>query len=85
MVEYKDGLSLPLVRTPESQLAARQSLTGREWNSPKKISHIQRQRRSHNEMVGEAQSITVKSNPITAGWVTHRLENTYTTEVNPLE
>ena len=29
--------------------------------------------------------ITVKSNPITAGWVTDRLENTYTTEVHPLE
>ena len=29
--------------------------------------------------------IRVKSNPITAGWVTHRLENTYTTEVHPLE
>ena len=30
-------------------------------------------------------AITAKSNPITAGWVTHRLENTYTTEVHPLE
>ena len=26
------------------------------WNSPKKISHTQRQRRSHNEMVGGVQS-----------------------------
>ena len=30
-------------------------------------------------------AITVKSNPITGGWVTHRLANTYTTEVHPLE
>ena len=30
-------------------------------------------------------TITIKSNPITAGWVTHTLENTYTTEVHPLE
>ena len=30
-------------------------------------------------------AITIKSNPITAGWVTHKLENAYTTEVNPLE
>ena len=30
-------------------------------------------------------TITVKSNRITAGWVTHSLENTYTTEVHPLE
>ena len=34
---------------------------------------------------GRRGAITVKSNPITAGWVTHRLENTYTTEVHPLE
>ena len=40
-------LSLPPSgRTPESQLTAEQSLTGRHWNSPKKIPHIQRQRRS---------------------------------------
>ena len=49
-------LSLPLVRTPESQLAAGPSSTGRHWNSPKKITHIQRQRRSQNEMVEGAQS-----------------------------
>ena len=34
---------------------------------------------------GRRGAITAKSNPITAGWVTHRLENTYTTEVHPLE
>ena len=56
MAEQKYVLSLSLVRTPESQLTAEQSLTGRNWNSPKKIPHIQRQRRSHNEMVGAAQS-----------------------------
>ena len=34
---------------------------------------------------GRRGAIRVKSNPITAGWVTHRLANTYTTEVHPLE
>ena len=34
---------------------------------------------------GRRRAITVKSNSITAGWVTHRLENIYTTEVHPLE
>ena len=34
---------------------------------------------------GRRSTITIKSNPITAGWVTHKLENTYTTEVHPLE
>ena len=76
-------LSIPPARTPESQLTAEQSSIGRHWNSPKKIPHIQRQRRSHNEMVGGG--ITIKSNPVTAGWVTYKLENIYTTEVHPLE
>ena len=34
---------------------------------------------------GRRGAITIKSNPITTGWVTHKLENTYTTEVHPLE
>ena len=34
---------------------------------------------------GRRDAITVKWNPITDGWVTHKLENTYTTEVHPLE
>ena len=85
MVEYKDVLSLPLARTPESQLAAGQSSTGRHWNSPKKIPHIQRHRRSHSEMCTARGAIAIKSNPIHAGWVTHKLENNYTTEVLPQE
>ena len=36
IAEYKEVLSLPLARTPESQLDAGQSSTGRHWNSPKK-------------------------------------------------
>ena len=34
---------------------------------------------------GRRGAITIKSNPITAGWVTHKLENTHTTEVHPRE
>ena len=30
-------------------------------------------------------AITIKSNLTTTGWVTHRLENTYNTEVHPLQ
>ena len=40
---------LPLARALESQLTTEKSLTGRHWNSPKKIPHIQRQWRSHKE------------------------------------
>ena len=76
--------SLLLVRAPESQLTAEQSSTRGHWNSPKKIPHIQGQGRSHNEMVGGG-TITIKSNPMAAGWVTNKLENTYTTEGQPLE
>ena len=47
---------IPLARALESQLTAEQSSTGRHLNSPKKIPHIQRQRRSHSETVGGAQS-----------------------------
>ena len=45
-----------------------------------KIPHIQRQRRSCNEMIGGA-PIKIKSNLIPAGRVTHRLENRNTKEV----
>ena len=34
---------------------------------------------------GRRGEITIKSNPITAGWVIRKLENTYTTEVHSLE
>ena len=34
---------------------------------------------------GRRGAITIKSNPITIGWVNHKLENIYTTEVHPLE
>ena len=34
---------------------------------------------------GRRGAITIKSIPITAGWVTHKLENTYITEFHPLE
>ena len=51
-----EGRALTLARALKSQLTAEQSSTGRHWNSPKKITDIQRQRRSRNETVGGAQS-----------------------------
>ena len=54
MAEYKDMHSLLLARAQESQLTVEES--SRHWKSPKKIPHIQRQRRNHNEMVGRVQS-----------------------------
>ena len=46
----------------------------------KKIPYIQIQRRSCNKMVGRAQ-LWIKSNPIPAGWATHKLKNNNTKEV----
>ena len=43
-----------------------------------KISHLQRQRRSHSEMVGRKAAITIKLNPMPAEWVTYKLENNNT-------
>ena len=34
---------------------------------------------------GRRGAITIKSSPTTAGWVAHKVENTYTTEVHPVE
>ena len=34
---------------------------------------------------GRTGATTIKANPITSGWGTHKLENTNTTEVHPLE
>ena len=71
--ESKDMCSSP-TRTPKSQLAAEQSSTGGCWNPPKKIPHIQGQRRSRNKMVRRG-AITLKSNFILTKWATHKLEN----------
>ena len=56
LLSHKKRMRLPLVRAVESPLTVEQSSTGRHWNSPKKIPHMQRQRRSCSETVGRAQS-----------------------------
>ena len=54
MVEYRDVYSSSPVRTPKVQLAAEQTLTGECWIPPKRIPHLQGQRRSPNKSVGGA-------------------------------
>ena len=54
MAEQKDKGSSS-ERAPKSLLAV-EPPTGGHWNPPKKILHIQGQRRSHNEIVGGSQS-----------------------------
>lgn len=48
-------------RTPKHQVAAEQPLTGGYWSPPKKISRIQRQRRSCSETVGGYNHNKIKS------------------------
>ena len=64
------------------QFAVELPPTGGCWNSPK-MCHSQIQRRNHNEMVGGG-TVTIKSNPVLPGWVTHRQENNNTREVLPV-
>ena len=49
MAEWKDMCSSSPARTPKSQLAAEQPLAGDCWIPPKKIPHVQEQRRSPNK------------------------------------
>ena len=79
----------PPARAPKSQLAVDQPSTGGHWNlskKKKKIPHVQRQRGSHRkpQQDGRKGTITIKSSPIPAGWVNHKLENNNTKEVLPL-
>ena len=60
MAKWKDTNSSAPERTTKSQLAVEQPSRGEHWNTPKKIPRIQRQRRSHNEMVGEMQTDKIK-------------------------
>ena len=43
---------LKLMKTPKLQLTAEQPSIKKDWNLPKMILYIQRQRRNHNETVG---------------------------------
>ena len=65
MAEYKDVHSSCPARVLKLQLNAEQPLRGECWIPPKKIPHVQRQRRSPKKMLGRAKSRLV-SNPIPA-------------------
>ena len=53
------------------------------WNLPKKIPYTQRQRRC-NEMI-RGGTVMIKSSLLPARLATHKLENSYTTEIFPQE
>ena len=68
-------------RAPKLPLAVELSLTGGCWNPPKKDTpHPKTKKKLHQD--GRRGTITIKSNAIPVGWVTHKLENNNTKEVS---
>ena len=77
--------SSPPARAPKLQFTAEQLLTGGCWNIPKKkkdTPHPKTKKKTPQD--SRRGTITMKSNPIPIGWVTHKLENNKTKEVLPL-
>ena len=68
--------SLYLARALESQLTSEQSLTGRHWNSPNPHS------RTGDNMQWDSRRdrISIKSNLMAAGWMTHKQSSTHWSE-----
>ena len=80
MAEKKDVSSPPLTKTPKSQLTAEQPSTKKDWNLPQKdILHPKTKKKPQWD--GRRGTLMIKSSPIPARWVTHRLENNHITEV----
>ena len=75
--------SSPPARTPKLQLVVEQPSTGGPWNPPTKDTSCPKTKKELQQD-GRRGAITIKSNPIPAGWVTHKLENNNTKEVLPL-
>ena len=70
-------------RTPKLLLAAEQPSTGGCWNPPKKDTPCPKTKKKP-QSDGRRGAIMIKSNPIPAKWMTHKLENNNTKEVLPL-
>ena len=71
------------VRAPKLQLAVEQPSTGGHWNQPTKDTSCPKTKKKLQQD-GRRGTITIKSNPIPAGWMTHKLENDNNKEVLPL-
>ena len=72
--------SSPPVRAPKLQLAVEQPLMGGCWNTPKKDSPCPKTKKKLQQDDRRG-TITVKSNSISAVWVTHSLESNNAKEV----
>ena len=63
------------------QLAVEQPSTGGHWKKILKKDNLYPKTKKKPQKDGRRGTITIKSNPITTRWVTHRLENNNTKEV----
>ena len=72
------------MKTPKSQLIAEQPSTKKCWNLPKKDTLLPKTKR-RPQQDGRRGTTVINTNLIPARWVTHKLENNYTTEVIPQE
>ena len=72
LAKEKDMCSSP-ERASKSQLAVEQPLTGGCWNPMKKDIPLRKTKKLQRD--GRRGTITIKPNPIPAGWVTHKLES----------
>ena len=78
--------SSPPARAPKLQLTAEQLMRRGCWNIPKKkknnTPHPKTKKKTKQD--SRRSIVTMKSNLIPIGWVTHKLENSKTKEVLPL-
>ena len=78
MVEQKDVHSYPPARASKSQLTVELPSTGGHWNLPNKAPPSTKTNKLQQD--GRRDTTTIKSNPIPAKWVTHKLDNNNTKE-----
>ena len=77
----KNDLSSALMKTPESQLAAEQPSTKNMGTTKKGILHPKTKKKPQKDV--RRGTSPKQSNLILARWATHKLENSYITEVLP--
>ena len=80
MAEYKNVHSSTPVKAPKSQLVVEQPLRGGSWNPIKKDNPCSKLKKK-SQLDGRRGAITIKSNLIPSGWLTHRLENSNNKEI----
>ena len=81
MTENKDVHLSPTARAQKLQLAFEQPLTGGCWNPPKKKKKdTTRPKTKKLQQDSRRGTITIRSNPIPARWVSYKLENNNNTK-----